>query len=373
MPAQGKMHRRGDRGGRGGPLALPGQGVPRRGGGLFGAPCALFGSGAYSGTIIQGGSVVQPVNGVLAITGAATVAVDAATGACAVMCDTLVLDGASASLAPATRCKGLVVFARTAIRLLNGAKIHINGLGRAGSYEDINGYTLTPPELRPPLLYSAHSRYTAPEAGAAGAPRRLATNTKGINGLAATLPLQCGGGGSAASFTAAWYGGAGGVGGTCCGGAGGGTPGGDGNTGVPGCDASAYGGPGGNAGFCTNPMLSCQGGAGDPPGTSCYSATPVGCGGGRLMLFSPSVSIASGCVVSADGKDQASGGNTYGSGGGGGGGGSVCIVTRRGRYANLGTVRAIGGLGGPGYGDGVDRPWAYGGDGGLGSVNIFSI
>jgi hypothetical protein len=84
------------------------------------------------------------------------------------------------------------------------------------------------------------------------------------------------------------------------------------------------------------------------------------------MLFSPSITIASGCVVSADG---AKGGDGTGCcGGGGAGGGCVAAVTSPGGYQNSGTVRANGGIGGTGY-----NAWFNGGPGGVGSVNILTI
>ncbi len=349
-----------------------GGGWPGGAGGLppgpLGGAQSLFGDGSYSGNIIQGGSVLQPVNGVLTITAAAMVAPDADTGASVVLCDTLIIDGGW--LKPSTNSKGLIVFAKTKVQLLNGGTCHINYLGKAGNFGNLTAYDLTPNAFRGKLKKSALEAYVVQGEGAAGATCTYTDPLAGATGAAATA-MQSGGGGTGGGGNGGGWGkpGFGGKGGPCCGGAGGG-----GGSQVPLsaiADAgAAYGGPGGNAGPGNTPYSS-GGGAGDTPGLNgTGGAGSPGAGGGVLMLFSPAVSVGSGCSISSAGATGGSpNGATSGCGGGGAGGGVVVIATSAGGYANLGTVAAPGGAGGP-YTTGGNT---HGGAGGAGSVNIFTI
>ncbi|MBU1230600.1 MAG: hypothetical protein KKA55_04765 [Proteobacteria bacterium] len=299
----------------------------------------------------------------LAISGTATVAPDAGTGASAVMCDTLILDGASASLRPSANSKALVVFARTGIQLLNGARLNIDALGRGGNFGNLTAWGLLPDSLRRKLRQAALEAYVVQGEGAAGAAAQPGANTTGYTGSAGAA-MQTGGGGSGCHAG----------GGTDPGGKGGPCSGGAGSTGTP-YSASgtrvapeAYGGKGGwFNGTCAG---AAGGGAGDPigPGTAGVVTPASGAGGGLLMLFTPALSVGSGCIVSSDGGRGGSDA-AYGYPGAGAGGGIVCIVTKAGGYTNSGTVRASGGLGGPNYGN---NPPCTGGSGGAGSVNIFT-
>jgi len=326
---------------------------------------SLFGDGSYSGNVIQGGSVLLPVGGVLTVTGAATVAPDADTGACVVMCDTLVIDGAAASLQPSMNSKGLVVYAKTGIALLNGARLNIDKLGLAGSFGNLTAYSLTPASIRRKLKTDAADAYGVLGEGAGGAPAIPGGYTNGSTGSAATA-LQTGGGGSGGIRTAGGgSGGGAGKGGPCCGGAGGGACY-HGTAPVPSASqAGDYGGPGGNAETTCGSGYTAGGGAGNPVGVNqpCGGSPGDGAGGGLLMLFAPAVQVASGCIVSADGGN---GGAGTAASGGGAGGGCVCIVTNSGGYTNSGTVRASGGT----YGA---SSYNTGGAGGAGSVNTFTI
>ena len=331
--------------------------------GLFGGAKSMFGDGSYSGNVIQGGSVLQPVGGVLTITGDATVAPDAVTGACVVTCDTLVLDGAGASLKPSTNSKGLIVFAKTRIQLLNGAKINIDRLGKAGDFGNLTAWDLTPDSLKRKLNRSKLSVYVVLGEGAAGAVARTSSGAEiGVAGSAAGS-MQTGGGGSGGLYTngnIATIGRAG-KGGPCAGGAGSGAIWTD-QAGWSSANAGDYGGPGGAAGG----NAPSPGGAGDPVGAGAAGGNPgEGAGGGLLMLFSPSISIASGCIVSADGAKGGNGDSSAYPSGGSAGGGIMCIVTKAGGYSNLGTVRASGG-------DSYSAAYGRGGPGGAGSVNIFT-
>ena len=81
---------------------------------------SFFGNGQYTGNIMQGGAALQPqdymLDGVtplrrcIVVTGAATVAPSAETGASVVMGRNVVVDGAVATLAPSTASKGLIMF-----------------------------------------------------------------------------------------------------------------------------------------------------------------------------------------------------------------------------------------------------------------------
>lgn len=346
---------------------MGGGGWPGGAGGLPPGPLggrSLFGDGSYSGNLIQGGSVLRPAGGVLTVSAAATVAPDAVTGASVVMCDSLVLDGASASLRPSANSKGLIVFAKTGITLLNGAKLNIDALGRGGNFGNLTVWALVPDSLRPRLRADALAAYAVLGEGAAGAAAQPAVNANGLTG-AAGAAMQTGGGGSGCHAG----------GGTDPGGKGGPCAGGAGSTGTPYAASGTriapeeYGGKGGwFNGTCTGAS---GGGAGEPigPGTAGVVTPASGAGGGLLMLFAPALSVGAGCIVSADGGRGGSD-STSGYPGAGAGGGIVCIVTGAGGYANSGTVRASGGLGGPNYGN---NPPCTGGSGGAGSVNIFSV
>lgn len=316
--------------------------------GPLGGSTSMFGDGSYSGNVMQGGSVLQPVAGVLTITAAATVVPDLVTFSCVVLCDTLILDGASASLTPSTNAKGLIVYAKTGLQLINGAKLNIDTLGKAGNFGNLTAWGLTPASLQGRLKQAALDAYVALGEGAAGGAGNTATSPGG-----AASAMQTGGGGSGPS-TGGVTAGKGGKGGPCCGGASGATTYGAG-------DAGDYGGAGGNS--------SGNGarGVGDPGGSfggGDGGALPIppGAGGGLLMLFTPSLSIASGCIVSSDGAAGGAG-SAYGSGGGGGG--CVVIVTRSGGYSNAGTVRANGG--------GITGISYNAAPGGAGSVNTFTV
>lgn len=357
------------------PLKLFGGRVPKAA--LFGQDLTLWGDGTYSGNVVQGGVILQPqvynLAGVgllancIVVTGEATVAPNAETGASVVMGQNLVVIGASASLKPSTNSKGLILLFNKGVYARDGGKMSTDRLGKAGNYGNLTAYDLAPAVLRAKIKKTAHDAYVVLGEGAPGGV--LSGTRAGVAGAAAAA-MQTGGGGTGGYCTAgtAYTLGQGGKGGPCCGGAGSGgvwTGGGDYTTG----NAGPYGGPG-TAGAGDGYGL--PGGAGDPigpcSGTGCTNAE--GAGGGLLMLFSPSVSIASGCVISADG---AKGGYAFYSGyvysaAGSAGGGCVCIVASSGGYANSGTVRASGGasVASPPYN-------APGGSGGAGSVNIFTV
>ena len=304
----------------------------------------------------------------IVITGAATVAPDATTGASVFTAENIVVNGGT--LSPSTNSKGLIGIVSGYVRLVNGGRIHIDKLGKAGNFGNLTVLDLVPQSLKSKLKPSLASYLVLGE-GAAGAAAfaSRSTNINGVTGSSAAA-MQTGGGGSggfAGNVTVPSYGG-GGKGGPCCGGAGGGGL--IANyayAGVAGgAHASNYGGPGGPA---SNDWSSygTGGGAGNPAGTSgpYNPGTPPTCGGGLLMLFAPTVSIDSGCVISADGGP---GGTAVGSlnvHGAGAGGGCVCIGTLSGGYSNAGTVRANGGAGQSGQ--------ANSGAGGAGSVNTFAI
>ena len=303
--------------------------------------------------------VYAKVQNALVVTGAATVAPDAVTGASVVMGDTILLDGASASLKPSTNSKGLLVYTKTRFQLINGAKLNIDKMGKAGNFGTLTAFDLTPDSLKRKLNRSRLSAYVVLGEGANGAPANASVGSGSAGSAAAAM--QTGGGGSGVTeLPNPPPGGKGGKGGPCCGGAGGG-----GHsyqaTAFAGIDAGDFGGPGGNASTGGN---GATGGAGDPVGTGADGGVNgEGAGGGLLMLFTPSFVNNAGCIVSADGaRAGATCPNYYY--GGSAGGGIVCIVTKAGGYSNLGTVRAAGGAGISG---------AYsGGPGGAGSVNIFT-
>lgn len=89
------------------------------------------------------------------------------------------------------------------------------------------------------------------------------------------------------------------------------------------------------------------------------------------MLFTPLLTIAAGCVVSADGSSGGNATDSYPVPGSGAGGGCVVIGTLSGGYQNSGTVRANGGASGTKSNDYYTG--TYGGPGGAGSVNTFTV
>ena len=316
----------------------------------------LFGDGTYSGNIIQGGVTLQPqdylLDGItplakcIVVTGAATVTPDATTRASVYSCQNLVITGASASLAAATNSKGLLGFVRGRVVITNGGSIHMDSLGLAGNFGNTPITSLIPATLLKHIRTENLAAYVLLGEGAAGAPACSRDNS--YNSGVAAGPMQTGGGGTgrAGSGTA----GAGGKGGPCCGGAGSG-----GAVHQTSPAAGAYGGPGGAAKATS---FSGGGGAGNPPGAgSNGGAAALGGGGGVVGLFAPSINIAAGAFIRADGAIGGVGNYR----GGAAGGGCVVIVTSTGGLTNAGTICANGG-GGTG-----------GGWGGIGSVNTFEI
>lgn len=121
--------------------------------------------------------------------------------------------------------------------------------------------------------------------------------------------------------------------------------------------------------YFTGSGTAAPGGAGDPVGAGVYGGNPgQGAGGSLFILLTSTLYVTSGCTISSNG---ASGGiapvNTGGAAGGAGGGCVVIITSPAGLYNN-GTIQA---LGGPGLLSG--QGGTYGGSGGDGSVNIFTI
>lgn len=343
----------------------------------------LFGDGSYSGNIIQGGAALQPqdylLDGItpltncIVVTSTATVAPDAATGACVATGRNLVVVGAGATLAPSTNAKGLILLFNTGIHARSGGRIHIDKLGKAGNFGNLTVLDLVPASIKSKLK-SSLATYVVLGEGAAGAPMsQTATGYlaySGVNGTAASA-MQTGGGGSGHVYSGGLgptAGGAGGKGGPCCGGAGGGPGYGIGNGG----DASSYGGPGGEGGLGGGYGGHTCGGPGNPAGANHIDAGTITyqalAGGGLLMLFTPTLSNASGCVISADGS-AGSNVTSDNMSSPGAGGGCVVIGTQSGGYTNSGTVRAAGGAAGVGYNFSGIVPGA----GGAGSVNTFTI
>lgn len=309
----------------------------------------------FAGALLQNAIVV---------TGAATVAPDGTTGASVVQCDTLVVDGGT--LAPSTNSKGLIVLAKSGIHIVNGGKAHIDKLGKAGNYGNLTVLDLVPQSIKRKLKPTL-AAYVALGEGALGGAQCVLNGSAyggGFNGPAASS-MQTGGGGSGNGngvTPSIPMNNPGGNGGPCCGGAGSGS-----QYGVAGTGAGPYGGPGGNA----NNVSYTSAGPGDPPGTGgAVNPSAPAAGGGLLMLFAPSISIASGCIVSADGAPGVGGGGgTYPTCSGGAGGGCVVAVTNAEGYSNAGTVRANGGVG-------PQNSWGASykaGDGGAGSVNTFTV
>ncbi len=299
----------------------------------------------------------------IVITAAATVAPDATTGAAAFTAQNVCINGGS--LAPSTNCKGLIGIVSGSVRLVNGGRAHIDKLGKAGNFGNLTVLDLVPAGVRRKLKSSLASWVVLGEgaAGAAGS----GGYADGKAGSAAGS-LQTGGGGSGGlnGYNPSSSG-AGGKGGPCCGGSG--SPGIVSNNTTPytAPAANPHGGPGLAA---TSDTATCAagGGTGDTPGTGANGGlTPAGAGGGLLMLFTPLLSVASGCVISADGAAGVTGSNTYQTGSGGAGGGCVVIGTLTGGCVNSGTVRASGGAGTTG------ATHKNGGPGGAGSVNTFTL
>lgn len=310
-------------------------------------------AGVTEGTgIVTGVDYTTVFKDAVVITGAATVTPDATTGASSVMCNTVVADGASASLTSSTNSKGLFIIAKTGIHEVNGGKIHMDGKGKAGNFGDLTVYSLLSAAIQKKLKRSMWEGFVLKGEGAAGAPATVGNNVSGLTGAAGTT-MQTGGGGSGASVATTHPGG---KGGPTCGGAG--SAGAYTNAGTA---PGPYGGPGGNA-FADGGASG--GGAGDPVGTGDPSGLPGnGPGGGVLGLAAPVVSLTSGCVASADGSRGGAGYRP----GGGAGGGNVFTVTYQDGLINSGTIRAAGGLGGAAqYGP-------IGGSGGAGSVTNIKV
>lgn len=311
-------------------------------------------AGVTEGTgIVTGVDYTTAFSDVVVITGAATVTPDATTGASSVMCNTVVADGASASLTSSTNSKGLFIIAKTGIYEVNGGKIHMDGKGKAGNFGDLTVYSLLSEALKKVVKRSMWEGFVLKGEGAAGAAGIAGNNVSGLTGVAGTT-MQTGGGGSGASAGALTH--PGGKGGPTCGGAG--SAGAYQNAGTA---PGPYGGPGGSS---VADGGSSGGGAGDPVGTGDGSGLPGnGPGGGVLGLAAPVVSLTSGCVASADGLRGGAGYRP----GGGTGGGNVFIVTFLDGLINSGTIRAAGGLGG------AAQYAAIGGPGGVGSVTHIKV
>ena len=109
---------------------------------------SFFGSGQYTGNIMQGGVALQPqdylLDGVtplsrcIVVTGVATVAPDTTTGAAVFMAHNLVLIGAGASLSASTNCKGLCGYVNGRVALRGGAHLHVDKIGKAGNFGDLS-------------------------------------------------------------------------------------------------------------------------------------------------------------------------------------------------------------------------------------------
>jgi hypothetical protein len=339
--------------------------------GCAGAP-SVFGNGVPFGGI-SGAAAYDSNTGTWTVTGAATVDIRGETGAAVLRCKRLVVDGGA--LTVPTNCKGLLVFASVSVECVNGGKIHIDKLGKAGNFGN-----LTPLDLIPVGWFSglnrarlsAHVVLGEGAAGAAGVPGSPTGNVSGHTGGAASA-MQTGGGGSGArsNNSTVITVGAGGKGGPCCGGAASGGAAGTVGQAYSSAAAGAYGADGSDGHTNEGAGYATGGGAGDPKGRTYYADTvedttnvPTGAGGGLLMLFAPALSIASGCIVSADGG--VGGGASGGTGGGSAGGGCVALVTKAGGYTNAGTVRASGGAA-------KACTYGSGGAGGAGSVNILAV
>lgn len=194
--------------------------------------------------------------------------------------------------------------------------------------------------------------FTIPRAGAAGAPSKDSDGT-GNTGTAGTAG-QTGGGGSGGNEASSGTGT--GAAGTCFSGG----PGGGANTNSTGIgNAVANGGAGGHGysgGNCAGGGAGNPGGTVDNPGSS--YAGQDGTGGLLILIVKGNLTVASGAVISSNGKN---GGDSCHSGGAGSGGGSILIL-HGGTLTNAGTIQANGGAGGSGA---AMHP---GGAGGAGSI-----
>jgi len=307
---------------------------------IIGGRKFIFGDGIYSQNVVQGGVTLQPdANGLITITGAATVAPDATTQASVVSCDKLIVDGASASLSPSTSSKGLIVFAKTSIIIRNGGRVHINGLGYAGDFGGVVIPALTPEAIARKIRTDALAAY-------------VFGLVKTAAGTAASAMNAGGGGagaGATASSSAVRLGGSGGRSGSLCGGCGGGGA----------CAFSTGTNWGGWAGGAAGDYGSSVG-LGGGNATRGYGGNG-GLPGGFLALLSPSIFIGPACTVSADGANGlpgAAGASAVVGAGGGGAGGILFFLTLPDGYSNNGTASANGGSGANA--------------GGVGSVNVFS-
>jgi len=332
---------------------------------IGGATGTLFGNGTYSQNIVQGGSVLQPdANGTITITGAATVVPDAFTGAAVVTCKNLVLDGAAATLTPTVQCKGLYVYASGQIQYINGAKSDVSYSGLEGDFGQVNPHDLIPAALRGRFSKTLLAPYTllGGAEGGAGYSTTGATTNGNPGQAAAAFKTGGGGGGAARAGGGTSTSGSGGIGGTFCGGAGGGST--CATIVISAGDAEDFGG---TAGIPANSAAYPVGGSAGNPASAGLSGGTIGTtkAPGVLMLFSPYMSIAAGCILSSDGGI---GGNGYASGAGQAGG-LIAVVTHVGGLSNLGTIRTNGGAGGIATYDGNSK----GGSGGAGSVNICTV
>lgn len=312
---------------------------------------ALFGDGSYTSNIVQGGSTLTPTAGVITITGAATVAPNGDNIAF-VMCDTLVLDGASASLTASSACKGLIVIAKTKIEFKNGAGASMTAKGVSGQVlVNPTLYSLIPATHQPKIKASFWQSISLQKDGAAGTANQTTVNVPGITGNAGGA-WQSGSGGSGAVANSGTAGG--GAIGTCFSGGSGG--GGNVNSTAGWSAGEAYGGAGGTSGYSNS-----RGGAGNPGGASPGGAGATGTGG-LLILAAPTIIVGSGSVVQADGVQNPDATHTNG----GSSGGGIVGVIHGGSYTNSGTVRASGGA----PGTSSSGASYYGGAGGAGSVNV---
>lgn len=235
------------------------------------------------------------------------------------------IDGAAGSLiatANSSTSKGIAIKSQNPILLINSGVINVNGL----------------------MLNQTAGGLAAGAAGSAG-------------GGAQTCGVGGGGGGAAAAN-------AGGTGGNAIGfirgaGPGGGAGGGAGVAGSNGSSANAIATLGGFTEIY--PAMGFGGNGGNGGGDGANNGGTGGRGGGFIYLRAPSILIAAGSSITADGNV---GGNGAGgdAGAGGGGGGGMAIVSG-GFVSNSGTVSANGATGGTGQGGGKN-----GGTGGNGTA-----
>ncbi len=261
-----------------------------------------------------------------------------------------------ATVTPAARCKGLVVYA-TGNVTINGT-LTMTRRGAAAAGDDCSL------QLFSPYVLDANNRvintFAIPAAGANGATALTASSGGSVTGVsgAAGTNGQTGGGGAGAA-----YGGGGSVvagngaaGTSYSGGSAGSGANQSGNNGEAG---AANGGKGGDSKYDGG-----SAGAGNPAGAATYGTAAQNGTGGLLIAFvKGDLDIGATGLVSADGAD---GGGGTTSGGGATGGGSVNLFYA-GAYTNSGTVRANGGTGGSG---GAGR---NGGNGGAGTARAAKI